>query len=411
MQNLISIPLNLPEVRVEKTEIRDDGSIHVRVECTEEGTRCPKCGKHIVKPYGHAPEREVRHISALGAPVYISFLPERFECPVCGCTAVQRPSWISPGSSCTVPFEQHVLLQLVNSTVEDVSVKENIGYDAVEGILDRYISKKVNWNDINSLPVIGVDEFSVKKGHGSFYTIVSARIGNKTVVLAILKGREKKTVKEFFSSIPKRLRKTVRVVCSDMYDGYINAAKEVFPKRVRVTADRFHVAKLYRGCVDTLRKSELRRLKKELPKEEYTKLKNAMWILRKSPEILTEEERETLKVLFKHSPDLELAYMLSNELTDIFNENISRKKARRKIISWKRKVSKSGLDCFDSFLNTLTAREKEILNYFDGRHTSGFVEGLNNKIKVIKRRCYGLVNLERWFQRLHLDLAGYELFA
>ena len=136
-----------------------------------------------------------------------------------------------------------------------------------------------------------------------------------------------------------------------------------------------------------------------------------MWILRKNPDDIEQEEKEKLALLFKYSPDIELAYMLRNELTNIFNQHIPRKDARRKIIAWKKNVTKIGISCFDKFMVTLSNYEKEILNYFNGRHTSGFVEGLNNKVKVLKRRCYGLLNPNRWFQRLHLDLAGYELFC
>ena len=415
MQNMISIPLDLPNTVVKSTEVCSDGTILIRVENTEEGVVCPKCGKHITKLYGHAPERKVRHISALGAEVYISFAPLRFQCDALNCeskpTTSQRFSWIDPGSSYSVPFEKNILLQLVNSTIKDVCIKENIGYDAVEGILDRHIDTKVNWDNINSLPILGVDEFSVKKGHKDFYTIVSTQINNKPVVLTILKDRKKDTVKKFFMSIPNRLRKTVRVVCSDLYDGFVNAAKEVFGKKFRVTADRFHIAKIYRGCVDTLRKSELRRLKKELKPDEYKKLSGIMWILRKNPDDIKHKDKEKLALLFKYSPDIELAYILCNEMTDIFNLHIPRHEARRKIITWKKKVIKSDSDCFNKFLKTLEKYENEILNYFNGRHSSGFVEGLNNKVKVLKRRCYGLLNLNRWFQRLHLDLTGYELFG
>ena len=413
MHNMIQIPLDIPGVEVENTEILDDGTIVIRVKSTVDGTCCSKCGKHISKPFGHAALRTLRHTSVFGCEVYVSFYPKRYECTHCQGTptTVQKLSWCKPRSSYTIPFEQHVLLQLVNSTVKDVSIKENIGYDAVEEILDRYIDSKVNWDNIQSLHIIGVDEFSIKKGHKNYLTIISTRIDNKPVLIAILKGRKKDTVKKFFSSIPKRLRKTVRVVCCDMYDGYVNAAKEVFSSQVKVTADRFHVAKIYRGCVDNLRKKELKRLKKELTDDEYKKLKGAMWIIRKHPGDLDSEEKDKLELLFKYSPDLNLAYVLSNELTNIFNEDISRSEAKKKISGWKIKVNKSVLNCFDSFLYTLTNREKEILNYFDGRNTSGFVEGLNNKVKVIKRRCYGLLNPENWFQRLSLDLTGYGLFA
>ena len=71
----------------------------------------------------------------------------------------------------------------------------------------------------------------------------------------------------------------------------------------------------------------------------------------------------------------------------------------------------SPLQCFESFLGTLETWLDEIANYFLDRHTSGFVEGFNNKLKVIKRRCYGILNVTHFFQRIQLDLTGYALFA
>lgn len=194
-----------------------------------------------------------------------------------------------------------------------------------------------------------------------------------------------------------------------MYDGFINAAKEVFGKKTKVVIDRFHVAKQYRSSFDDLRKKELYRLKKELDADEYKKLKNVMWIVRKKASDLKETELVTLNLLFKHSPLLELAYTLRNSLTSIFDEHISRRKAKSKLNSWIRKVRKSGLTCFDKFISTFEKLMDEILNYFIHRYTSGFVEGLNNKVKVIKRRCYGLLNHENLFRRLYLDMRGYEL--
>ena len=286
-----------------------------------------------------------------------------------------------------------------------------MGYESIMGIIDRYISTEVNWESIWRLDVIGIDEIALKKGHKDFVTIVTMRVGNTTRILAVLKDRKKETVKTFFSRIPTRVRKTVRAVCSDMYDGFINAAKEVFGDKVKIIIDRFHVAKLYRKGVDTLRKAEMKRLKNTLVKEEYAKLKNVMWILRKDMNNLLDEELEVLQLLFMHSPLLETSYKLSKELTDIFNEDIQRSRAKRKIHAWINRVKQSGLGCFNTFLSTLEERMEEILNYFIHRQTSGFVEGLNNKIKVIKRRCYGILNPDHLFQRILLDLSGYSLFS
>jgi len=133
-------------------------------------------------------------------------------------------------------------------------------------------------------------------------TIVTGRMGDETVVLGMLADRKKETVKEFFMSIPKRLRKQVRFVCSDLYVGFINAAKEVFGKKVQIIVDRFHVAKLYGKGLDELRKKELARLRKTLPKEQYKELEGVMWLLRKRLDDLTAKDQETLDQLFRYSP-------------------------------------------------------------------------------------------------------------
>jgi len=206
----------------------------------------------------------------------------------------------------------------VNSTVLDVSLKEAIGYEAVMGIIDRYVDKKVDWNKLKELPILGIDEIVLKKGHRDFVTVITAHLTEgKNRVLAILEDRKKATVKAFFSSIPKVLRKTVQAVCSDLYEGYIHAAHEVFGRRVRVIADRFHVANLYRKGVDNLRKKEMKRLKAEVPKDQYKALNGdqykalngVMWALRKHPDHATPEELDLLKKLFKITPLLGTAYL------------------------------------------------------------------------------------------------------
>ncbi len=349
----------------------------------------------------------------MGRKVFIEIRPVRYQCPDCDGNpkTTQKLSWYERKSPHTRAYEKHILLSCVNSTVSDVSIKEDIGYEAVIGIINRYINKKVDWNTIEILKVIGLDEISLKKGHKDFVTIVTGRNGNETVILGVLEDRAKATVKSFLLSIPKRLRRNVGTVCSDMYDGFINAAKEVFGKKTHLVIDRFHVAKLYRKGFETLRKKELKRIKKELSDKEYKKLKGVMWILRKKEKDLSDEDKKVLALLFKHSVALKKAYLLRNELSDIFDMEITRQHAKLKINAWMRRVKISGLDCFDGFLATLKKHNNEIANYFIDRHTSGFVEGLNNKIKVIKRRCYGVLNPQHLFQRIFLDLSGYSLNA
>jgi transposase len=408
------IPLDIEDVTIDKVEFKENGEIIITVTSTVEGTYCHRCGQKITDSYGHDREITLRHLSILGRPTYIQIRPKRYRCRSCSDhpTTTQKSSWYDPRSPHTKAYETHVLLNLVNSTVEDVRIKEGLGYEAVMGIIDRHVSQKVDWSQFSELPIIGVDEITLKKGHRDYVAVITARLAHhQNHILAVLKDRQKATVKEFFSSIPKHLRKTIQVVCTDLYDGYINAAREVFGQRVRIVADRFHVAKLYRKGVDDLRKTELKRLKKTLPKDEYKGLKGAMWALRKNEADLKPDEVELLKKLFKLSPVLGTAYLLCQTLTWIFNQPLTKVEAQGRLRAWKALVQQSGVTCFEDFLKTLDERMEIITNYFGDRHSSGFVEGLNNKIKVIKRRCYGIFNVGHFFQRLMIDLRGYELFT
>ena len=190
-----------------------------------------------------------------------------------------------------IDFYSAIALGLIGSTVEDVSQREELGYEAVMGIVRRYIQTEVDWESIERLEQIGLDEISLKKGHKDFVTIVSANIDDRVQLLAVLKDREKDTVKAFLQTMPKSLKKTVKLVCSDMYIEFINAAKETFGKGTKIVVDRFHVAKLYRKGLDTLRIKELKRLKEELSQEEYAKLKGVIWVLRKNKQDISIEDK------------------------------------------------------------------------------------------------------------------------
>jgi len=126
--------------------------------------------------------------------------------------------------------------------------------------------------------------------------------------------------------------------------------------------------------------------------------------------LVTKEERKILELLFKYSPALKVAYKLCCQLTGIYNSHIEKRKGRRKSNEWIAKVERSGLSCFNQFIRTLEKFKTEIVAYFKGRNTSGFAEGFNNKVKVLKRRCYGIFDENNLFRRLFLDSSGYDRF-
>ena len=195
-----------------------------------------------------------------------------------------------------------------------------------------------------------------------------------------------------------------------MYQGFVNAAQEQLPG-VKIVVDRYHVAQAYRDCADQVRKQELKVLKRELSQSEYEQIKGAMWPFRKTSEDLKDEELSLLKRLFSYSPRLKQAYTLREELTEIFERNYTKAGAKCAIRAWCKRVRRSEIQEFESFLGTVETWLDKITNYFLERLTSGFVEGFNNRVKVLKRRCYGIFDVAQIFQRLTLDINGYERFG
>jgi transposase len=285
--------------------------------------------------------------------------------------------------------------------------KEGVTYDILLGALQRHVAGAVNWAAYASLGIIGLDEIALRKGHQHFIVLVTQRQATGGVaLLGILPDRKKETVVAFLRSIPRHLRATITDVCTDRYEGY---KEEV--QQARVMIDRFHVAQLYRGSADALRKEVWRDLKTQLTKDEYQFLKGTMWPFRRAPNDLTPEEKERLALLLEAAPDLRQAYELREKLTAIFDRAHSKQSGTAALKRWMKQVRESSLTCFDSFLRTLENWLDESTNYFVARLTSGFVEGFNNKVKVLKRRCYGITNLTHLFQRLYLDLEGYRLYG
>jgi len=414
------IPLELPGVEIVSVKMDADG-YHITVRSVVNHTQCRNCGGEITCSHGYDDPITVQHLPVFGHPTYITFRPKRFLCPHCSTPerkviTTQVLSWQSPRSPLTCIYEEHVLLQLVNSTIEDVSRKEHLSYDTVLGVLERRIATKVVWEEFTDLEIIGIDEIARRKGHRDFLALITTRTAaGKTRLLAVLPDRKKATVKAFLDSIPPRLRRTVRTVCVDMWDGFVNAVRESFDPdpecQVDIVIDRFHVAKQYHKAADNLRKKEMKRLKQQLPEAEYRQFRGVMWLFRRRWDDLEPEEQARLERLFQHAPSLKRAYQFREQLTSIFDTLLSPEEAAVKLQAWCKAVRDSGLTCFNKFLTTLHNWWGEILNYFRQRHTSGFVEGFNNKVKVLKRRCYGILNVTHFFQRLYLDLEGYRLFA
>jgi transposase len=244
--------------------------------------------------------------------------------------------------------------------------------------------------------VLCLDEITLHKGRSNYLLVISApELG---IVLDVLPDRNKETLEEWFRQRGRAWCAHVETCCADMWDAYHAAAKEYLPNAVQVV-DRFHVMKNLNDALSKARRCIQNKA------DEATKecLKGCRWLLLKNSEKLSNEEREKLTVMFSASPELKACYEYKEEFRRIFNHITDRRTAEVALWSWILRVEASGLKSFQAFAKTLFNWWERILNYFDGRHSNGFAEGVNLKIKMINRRGFGYRNFQHF--RLHVLVA------
>jgi len=416
-KNTIKIPLDLSHVKIKSVKIQNNGEFHIHVSCDASSTTCHKCGNKITQSHGQCKETIIEHLPILDNKVFIHVCWPRFICRDCngGPTTSFHPDWLNGTGDMTKQYENYCLKYLINSTIKDVAIKLKTTEEKIQGILNRNIVTSIDWE--NYCPTaIGIDEIALRKGHNHYLTIVSDISKNKNVsVIAVLDGRTLDDVVPFLETIPRKILLNLISICVDMGASFISSLKKVinddFVFNKIVTIDRFHVSKLLGDAVDDERKVVTKELKKTYAKDEdvLNVIKDTMWPLRHNPKDLLPEQQEKIDALFELSPHISQCYELKEELYLIFESNYSKEEAKVQIENWANRAGECVRDNtvdspFSKFIKTYYRFKENILNYFETRATSGPVEGLNNKLKTIKRRGFGFRNVQQFAQRIFLDI-------
>lgn len=185
MENIIKRHLGLTQVSITSIETNPDGSIEITVKSTLKEAHCHQCHQLITRFYDYDRLLRLRHLPILGQSVFIKVRLPRYQCDDCDKKpkTTQRPGWHKKNSSFTMPYEEQILLSAINSTETDVGRKEGLTEEQVNGIVNRYIDRQVDWSTLDSLPVLGIDEISLRKGHQSFIVVITCKDqGNLRVI-------------------------------------------------------------------------------------------------------------------------------------------------------------------------------------------------------------------------------------
>ena len=269
-------------------------------------------------------------------------------------------------------------------------------------------------------PYLSIDETALSKGE--LYTIITNKKakGKKGSIVAIFSGTKVEPIIEQLMKIPTKKRARVKEITLDMANSMKTIAKKCFPKAVQVT-DRFHVQKLAIEALQDLRikyrwealdqENEQIKLSRVADKEfkpvtfsngDSSKqlLARSRYLLYKSPDKWTPNQKERGRILFNEYPELKKAYGLVQGLRNIFNQAIDIKVAYTKLAHWYKDVEESGFKSFQTVANSITLNYRSVLNYFLNRSTNASAESFNAKVKAFRSQFRGVRNTEYFLYRL-----------
>lgn len=351
---------------------------------------CGTCGK-LGRVRDRLKERSWKHVPLWGIPVTLKYAPVRVRCTNCGKILVEAIPW-SQGK-CRLSTGFIWLLSAWSKLLawNEVARQFNVHWNTVASAVRQAVSYGLEHREIGNILYIGIDELSRKKGHvyvTNVYDLHEKRL------LWSGEGRTQDTLKEFFNEHEETIR-NVKAVCCDMWQPYVDMVKKYLPDATLVF-DKFHITQHLMQAVDEVRRDEVSDLKKTNPEL----LKRTRYIWLKNPENLTDKQRSRLGHLEKLNLRCNRAYLLKESFREFWK--YKRKGWAAKFLKkWFWWATHSRLEPMRDFAWMLRRHEDNILTYFEERISNGIVEGLNNKAKVMSRRCYGFRSAKNYITALY----------
>jgi transposase len=357
------------------------GEVEFVIDQDRRHWRCSACGSRSVRPKGRKP-REFRCVSIGTRPVTIRFDVPRVKCLQCGKIRQVQIAFADPRRRYTKAFRNYVLSLAQCMTILDVSLLLNVSWGMIKEIQKEHLGRRFGKPSLKGLRRIAIDEIAVRKGHRYLTVVLDLESGR---VVFVGDGRGSDTLKPFWTRV-RRSRAKIEAVATDMSWAYISAISENLPE-AEIVCDRFHVVKLLNEKLTDLRRELHRTTTSALEKQV---LKGIRWLLLKRPENLDQQrsEHQRLEEALQVNKPLALAYYLKEQLGE-FWELDDRDEAEAFLLDWIALAEASGIAVLISFARTLRLHALRLLAWYDYPISTGPLEGVNNKIKTLKRQAYG----------------------
>lgn len=342
--------------------------------------RCSGCGKPAPSVHRYR-LRTVRDLPLAHATVELLMPHRMVRCSHCGIRA-EAHDFLSPFRRATNRFEEAVgdlCRVLPNKVVAD---HFGLSWHTVKEIDKRRLEREVGTPKYEGLRLLAVDEIAVHKGHRYMTSVLDLETG---ALVWMGQGREKATLLQFFHELTPEQRAGLEAIATDMASAYREAIEEAVP-HVAVVYDLFHVAAKYsREVVDRVRVDESKKMETESGRR---LVKGSRYLLLRNESNLTADQRIRLRELLAANETLNTVYILKDQLKRIWRYRRPGW-ARRALHEWCALAEASGIAPLQSFAHNLHRYEDGIVAHARYPLHTGQLEGMHNKIKVIKRQAYG----------------------
>lgn len=366
---------------------KNSTQIVIRIETQPHEVVCPCCGKKTSRVHDYRWQK-IKSLPYGGKDVYLLLRKRRYVCQ-CGKRFSEKYDFLSRYHRMTRQVFASILNDCKTTTsYKSIALKHNVSFNTVARVINFYD------RTIHKCPeVLSIDEFKGNAG-GEKYNCILCNPKQK-IVLDILQSRSQNALMDYFRRL--KGRENVKIFVTDMYKPYAELAKIYF-KNAKIVIDKYHYFRQVTWAMERVRK----RIQKEQRAQERKLLKGSRRLLAKSSVELNKEDRLALERLLLLNEDLYLAWLLKEEFLLIRNCKNS-EEGRVFLTKWLELAKSTNLQEFNDCIKAFTNWFEYILNSLDTPYTNGFVEGKNNKIKVLKRNAYGVRNFARFRKRILLS--------
>lgn len=341
------------------------------------------CG-HSQRTFYDRRFKQVRDLPCGALRIYLELEVRRVSCPRCNVVRQEKLTFLAENPFYTKRFAWYVGKRCQSATIQDVAKELKLDWKTVKELDKEYMQEKLNRAGPMNPRVIGVDEISRRKGHT--YSIVVSDLETKRPIWFGGEDRSKESMDLFYKELGAVKCRQIRLAIMDMWKAFSTSLKEHAPQAA-ILYDRFHVMRHLGEALDTVRKQEYARL----TDDERSFIKGQKYNLLSRKKNLDLDGKRSLKLLLKANKRLNTAYLLKESFSQLWDYQ-SDAWARKFFDNWKASLKWQRLKPFEKFAQIIERHWDGIAAYAqpENKVSLGFVEGLNNKIRVFQRRAYGL---------------------